>query len=734
MSTKQLLESYIQEHTKAAPSYPEIVSMGILAIEGDIPFRLKLSIALSELITFSAHLRRPIKLYDGTLVPTNAITFALSASGTSKDKSLNALRKSLGKAYEKLEEGRKEFARSKAKDKARAEGKPEDWLNFYKAPKPLQCGLGTTEGLVQHFAEIAESPLGSGSILSSEIGSELQSNSSIVDIIKTVSVAYDLGNVPIKVIKSAENQTANLKGFPVNALLFGSQDGILFDNAIKSKFKLVFNTQLARRSIFSFTPVLPAKQVFATVDDLYNKRETARRNAAAAQQHLNEYSENLVDNIKTSELVLDDEAQKLFDVYLEYNSILSEEMSNKYPISKLSRQHKQWLALKIAGSYANLEGADSISVNCYATAINTVELLANDLVAFEKELIKETYEQLVDLCKFRQQTGEFFLSLHELRKLSYVSGTGSSKSKVEELCMLANSCDDSGSYTARDNGIAYQSIVKTNVIGVSYILFDTNKTGKDLKDYMSRNCSKGYDFTETDFSEIGNLLTENAAYTPFQFTNGERNKANLFGSTKFVVMDVDKSVITDVEAHTLLEEYNHYIARTSDENNEFKFRVLIELDSAIDVDEQLWKPFIQEIANELGLIVDELPKSQIALSYANRKVLKQLRGKPLEAKVFLDRVIANAKEPTKSVTTLPPKEKQQLLDSPRQTFSYAFEAEQGERSKKIYRALAHAIDLGANAEYIENLAHEINNYLPNNMDKDRLERTLIIPALRRIGI
>lgn len=81
METKTLLEQYVSDRTSSVDVIPNIVKKGIDTISGDIPFKLKLAITLSELITFSSHLRKPIQLYDGTLVPTNAIVFALSASG-----------------------------------------------------------------------------------------------------------------------------------------------------------------------------------------------------------------------------------------------------------------------------------------------------------------------------------------------------------------------------------------------------------------------------------------------------------------------------------------------------------------------------------------------------------------------------------------------------------------------------------------------------------------------------
>ena len=734
METKKLLKDFIDSRTNSVDSYPDIVRKGMNTIQGDIPFKLKLAITLSELITFSSHLRKPIKLHDGTIVPTNAIVFALSASGTSKDKSLNAVRKSLSYAYTHIEDQRKEFARQKAESTARLEGDDAaNWARYYKSPKPLQSGLGTVEGLMHHFADISENPTGAGSIMTSEIGSELQNNGAMVDIIKTISVAYDLGNIPPKIVKSQENQTSAIKGLPVNALFFGSQEALLFDNQIKAKFRLVFNTQLARRSLFSFTPEAPEKLQITSIDELYQYRENERIRVAKAQSELNNITGDLVANIDHSPLEISNEAMRLFDVFLEYNSIVSEEMPNKFPISKLSRKHKQWLALKLSGTYAILAGSDSISEEHYAYAINTVELLSDDLTNFEHELVKEPYEQLVDLCRFKAENGEFILTLHELRKLSYITGNGSSKGKVEELCTLANSYDASGSYTMHDGGIMYKELIKTDVVGVTYKIFDTDLEGQELKDYMSRNSTDGYEFFETDFEDLENLFDEKAIYSSFAFKDGIRNKKNLVGGTKFVVLDVDKSVLTDEEAHILLSEYNHYIVRTSDPNNEFKFRVIVEMDSVVDIDERMWKPFIQEMADELGLIVDLLPKSQIFLSFAGRRVLKQLEGKTLQSKFLLERAAKRVKDTPTAPNSLPTKEKQAKLADPRTTFAFAFECEPGERSNKIYRALAYAIDLGADKDYIVNLANEINSYISKPIDKSRLERTLIVPALRRMG-
>lgn len=467
-----MLAAYIKSKTKNVGNFPEAVTKGINTIAGDVPFKLKLAITLSELITFTSHLRKPIILFDGTLVPTNAIVFALSASGTSKDKSLNAIRKSLSTAYEKLESKRIEYAEDKARTVAAANGDTrENWQKYYFAPKPLQAGLGTVEGLLHHFADISANPLGAGSILSTEIGSDIQMNGSMPDIIKTIAVAYDLGNVPAKIVKSSENQTSTIKSLPINALLFGSQEALLFNNDIKAKFKLMFNTQLARRSIFAFTPEVVPRVSVKSVEALYELREQERSRVVTAQKDLNDYTSELVETTNQEPLIVTEDANKLFDVYMEFNSITADKLSGKYPISKLSRRHKQWLALKLAGNYATLAGSEAVTEELYAFAINTIEYLSEDLQNFEVELVKEPYEQLADLCSTKAENGKFIMSLHDLRKMGYISGNGSSKNKIQDLATLVNSYDQGAMYTANPDSIGYQETVKTDVVGFSYIIF-----------------------------------------------------------------------------------------------------------------------------------------------------------------------------------------------------------------------------------------------------------------------
>jgi hypothetical protein len=727
-TTYDITKEYLEERGVFTGEIPEIVEVATNIISDDVPYRLKLSIVLSELSTFVSNLRKNIELYDGTIVPCNNITIALARSGVSKDTSLNKIRRLLKPAYDTLEAKRKEIAKQQAEHKALIEtGSSENWLDFYTSPPELHVGLGTVEGIVKHFYQIEQLPLGAASLQASEIGTELQSNTTLTDVIKTIAIGYDIGHIPVKVIKNAEDKVGTIQHLPINLLMFGSEDAILYDNTLKEKFKVMFNSQLARRTLFSYSPDVAQEPDYdGDTKNILNYHRSQRKKSKEANEELVDYMIELVEFTDQETLKLSNEAQDLFDIYLEYNNSVYLRMERQFPITRLSRKHKQWLALKLSGVYAILSCNSLITKENYIQAINTIELLSDDLYNFENELTKEPYEQLSDYCQMMiGNSDSFYISIHELKKLGYISSTTKPETRLNELIYLISAYDKNGIYTRCDDGICYEPIITEEYYNVSAITFERgeNESLKELKERMTKSCNEGYEAYEIAFSDIPELLQTYSAYTPFNFKDGKRSKANLYGKTKWIVLDVDDANITDEEAHFLLSDIRHHIARTSDPENPFKFRIVLDLDMQIDVPDSNWKYFLESISNDLGIKIDLLPKSQIYFSYGHDMILSNLDAEPYPIKDHVIKASQHVKpsEPTK----LPKKQKEEALNDPRETFKYAFEAEMGEGSRSLIRAAYHARDLGANKEYIIDLMHMINNYWSIPMDKDKLEKTII---------
>ena len=81
--------------------------------------------------------------------------------------------------------------------------------------------------------------------------------------------------------------------------------------------------------------------------------------------------------------------------------------------------------------------------------------------------------------------------------------------------------------------------------------------------------------------------------TNFQFIwlSGIRGKDYIIGGADFIVLDIDDTHIKDTECSDQLADYNHIIARGSDANNPYKYRVLLPLDVTITIENEKWKPF-----------------------------------------------------------------------------------------------------------------------------------------------
>lgn len=515
---------------------------------------------------------------------------------------------------------------------------------------------------------------------------------------------YDEGSKEVKVLKARENQSQEIKNFPVSALFIGSQDNILYDDAIKHKFKTEFTSKLARRSFFIFVNKDVEEDTYASIEDMIKNEKEAEdksiANRKAVSKFITELTTDLL-NRRGTTLTVTEDVRDLFTLYKKYNEAVAATIDNQLPISKLTRTHLQWKALKLSGALALMECSSTIDLNHYRAAIEFVELINNDVGIFEKELVKEPYELFADYVRLYAVDGKYSINLHNLRKLGFIPQKGQSNTHLKELIKLVNSYDSLGNYELYNDIITFKEIKKTKSILLSYLPCTGNKQQRAIK------CSTGFQCQSIVFSDLQNMLEGDYAYSPFKFKNGVRGKENIISGCKWIVLDIDTSESTDEETHLLLSDINHYVVRTSNKDNAEKYRVLIELDSEVNIPDTKWKSFIEVIANDLGLVADGLPKSQIFFSYSGRNVLSTLDAEPLVVKPYLDLISSIEITPKK----LPSKSScKTMLNDPFITFDPAFNAKDGEGRRKLIWACRYARELGADREYCKNLLDQITDY------------------------
>jgi hypothetical protein len=181
--------------------------------------------------------------------------------------------------------------------------------------------------------------------------------------------------------------------------------------------------------------------------------------------------------------------------------------------------------------------------------------------------------------------------------------------------------------------------------------------------------------------------------------------------------------MTDEETHYVLQGFNHHIVRTSDANNPFKFRVLLELDAYVDIEDRIWKTFIKSVAEYLQLTPDILPKSQIFFSYSDRNILSVTDKSPISVKEHL--MIAHSLQEAKGNVTLSTAQKKAAVSNLRETLFYAYEAPDGQGSVSLVRAMHHMHTLDLSMEEAEAIIRDINDYWIEPLEAGRFERTII---------
>lgn len=703
---------------------PEIVKAIADSIPSQtIPYRMKVALAVSEIMLFISQFRINIRHWNDSIIPINSIMFCIAKSGASKDSSMKAARKCFITGYDIINEHRKQSAINKAIRKAEEAGcdvpdKFAVYKDYYIAPNPLFVAISTTEGFIQHLNDLSEDTIGAGYIYSGEFGAELISNANLTENIKVLSELYDEGSKEVKIVKARENQSKEVKHLPVSALFIGSQDNILYDDITKRKFKTEFTTKLARRSFFVFVheDIIPTE--YSSIKDMLKAERKIEDKAVASRNEVSDYIKQLTEELLDYEentIEVSEEVRDLFALYKKYNEEVAATIDSQFPITKLTRAHLQWKALKLSGALALIQEANQIELEHYKAAVEFVELINDDVLYFEKELTKEPYELFTDYVHLLAIDGKYDMTLHALRKAGFIPTKGQSDTHMKELVKLANSYDEQGTYKLSKDVITFEEIKKTNNILLSYL------PCAGTKQQRAKKCNTGFICEELTFDGLGEMLLGDYAYSPFKFNNGIRGKENICSGCKWLVLDVDTSEITDVEAHILLSEINHYVVRTSDKSNPNKFRVLIELDAEVNIPDIQWKPFIQLVTEDLGLIADGLPKSQIFFSYSDRTILSTLDSLPLETKPYLSALatMTDSLKPREIPSTK--KACQVMLDDPITTFNKAFEAKDGEGRRKLIWAVRYARELGCTKEYAHNLIDKISNYWVKSLPEYDLE-------------
>ena len=745
MSMLDLTKTELDSHQALIPKVNSLTQRVMNTIPfPNVPNKMKATVAISVITAFASQFRRNVELEDGTSVPINTIGFVLVSSGGGKDSSVRAAKKAFKPGYQILHNEIEKQVRTEAIRAAAEAGEecPDEYAiykAYLKPIPPVDTSVTTGPGLIKLINDTADLPLGANLLYSGEFSDELAYNADMIENIKILSEVYDLGIKEMTYTKGVEFRSKAIDGQAVSALFVGSPGHILYDEATKKKFQIAFMSKLARRSWFCYEPNRIPEPTFSSNDEFIEYETQLDRTAAEACAMLTDLVKDVTThNIarSTTPIRVTPEVTRLFKIYKRYNSDFVDSLPNQESTYSLIRRHLQWKALKLAGAFALFDKSNTIKLTHYIEAIQFCELLDQDMNMFEHDLNKSYHERFADFVRTQVVAGgKATISIHDIKKQGFLSNV--SKPKLQELITLSAAYDTDGIYTIIGDGsaIQYEPIIRTDVIGISFKPINNDNLNAAVaagdpdqiaaeKKSIAMSTAYGFEVAETTFSELSDLLSGDFAYSPFKFRNGVRGKENLIGGTKWLVLDIDDSVVSAGEMHFMLMDINHHVALSSDPSNDYKFRILIELDSVVELNPIQWKHFYLAIADDLAIKADPLPQSQVFFSYADRPVLSQLEANPLPVRDYVMQAIEVAQAKEASKPKLTPAQVRLALSDPESTFHYAFNAPNGAGSRSLIRAAYHAKDLGADREQTLQLIHDINEFWESPMPDERFEAIL----------
>lgn len=668
--------------------------------------------------------------YKDTLVPVNDICFLFSPSGTGKDYTRNIMENLFNPLFISIKQSLEVEYNLGEVNKEKLF--PETNIGF-STPEGLHLALNN---LFYHY------DTGCINIYSSEFISELKSNPNASQFLRDITEIAMNGSKPLKQIKDNTKQLKPIHNVNMTTLFVSDITELLVNADLSLRLKSEFSKGLSRRCFVSFNKHIISHSIddfdlnsfIATTESSDIAMKGYSEIKANISKRIAEITEtNISNNMNNWVFQVDNECSKLLTYYCQYCNILASDIIknasigsigfNLYP---LHLKDNYFRALRLAAAISVLKCQKEIKLDTLIEAINITDLLSNEMKELEKEISRTPNEIFVYLCNISDNK-EHLSS--DLVKAGFIKSNWN-VNDLARLSIEANQIDDKGLYTHTDESIMYEPFEQETKIAISFKSLPPFTT----KDAWNQLCGGGYEKREfNSFEELANVLNTDCSFSPFIYKDGKRDKEHCNNRTSILVFDIDKSTLDIDEVHSLLckQNINHHIAMTSDSNNIFKFRVILELDKEYPIQERLYRKIMLLVKKEILLDLfecDSLPMSQMFYGYANRNVLSLVFGESLCLKNFIVKAMNETKTKALTKTQI----SNALTNDFYETFSWAFEQPSGRRNITLIRLInAMKNDYLATKEQILEGVHKANQTFDSPLSDAELERT-IFPHLNKL--
>jgi len=520
-------------------------------------------------------------------IPINIYSIALATSGFGKGHSVNLMEEVIG-AF------RDEFTRTSFQSYAEAaiyklavkiagaKGSDEDTERQAIEAEFKRCGTapfifdsGTAPAVKQLIQKLLIAKAGSINFQMDEIGSNLQANAEVLNVLMEL---YDMGKVKTKLIKnSADNERGMdiLGSTPANVLMFGTTSK-LFDGAkIEDEFFTFLETGYARRCLFG---VSRSENLTANQDPEQVYRSLIAKNKTAAASTWRGRLRKFADpTYMHQKITVPEEVGIEIVKYRLHCESIAMKLPEHEVILKAEISHRYFKAMKLAGVYAFLDESADVTPMNFLQAIRLVEESGESF----KTILKRE-RNFARLAKYiAEVTGEVTHADLVEDLPFYPSSTGARK-EIIDLAMAW--------------GVRNRVVIKKNVVsGIEFFSgsalqeTDLNK----LKFTMSDNFATDFAVYEKPLDKLDKLLSAPGMHwCNHAFEGDHRKEDNVITGFNMLVVDVDGTAKLDA-VHEMLSEYIFVTGTTkrhTDKQN--RFRLIMPMNYQLYLDRLDYKEFM----------------------------------------------------------------------------------------------------------------------------------------------
>ena len=667
-------------------------------------------------------MRTNIATHDRGKIPVNVYALNLAPSGTGKGFATYVLEEEMIKGFKNafMQDTFQIIAEKSLKrlaiTRATADMGDEDAEYDRVCAEFDSCGpmlfsfdSGTTPAVKQMRQKLLMAGSGAMSMEIDEIGSNLLSNQ---EVLTAFLELYDVGRIKEKLIKNT-NENKRIRTIdgktPANMMLFGTPNKLFEDVKLEEELISMIDTGYGRRCLFGYSRValhrndMSAEQLY---DALTNS--TVDNELQSIADYLEQLSD--IDHFNKDLTMSKDVHITLLQYKIDCNKRAAK-LSDFDEMLRTELEHRYYKALKLAGTYAFIDGDDEVNDRHIENAIRLVE---DSGEAFFNIISREKpYERL---AKYIAEIGREVTQVDLMESLSFFKGSDQSKKQMLQM--------------AATFGYKNNIIIRTSY--VDNIEFYRGETLQETDLEMMR-VSYSQDSTleyegidDANFNQFEDLITADGYYfCAHHFQDGYRTNTKVIPGFNMIVLDIDEGVTLDT-ARLLLKEYTHKMYTTkrhSDIHN--RFRIILPISHTLKLGVGEYARYMENVFEWLPFTCDSSTKdiARKWATYGNAEVYDN-EGVLLDATLFIPQ--------TKKSDSVK-QEISEHSDLGALENWFMRETSPGNRSNMLLQYGLVLKDAKYPIDAIRNKIDEFNAKLNNPLDDNEISRTIMITIAKRMG-